>query len=124
MEQTVEEFYREFHVDETPMIADLALDADLIDIFSARSDDEERSAAVLLKEHRRTIVDKVNYWTGVRRTLVRTLVLAIERLAELDLVVVGERRRQQMLELTVYITTLAMTFLTGKKRLKHRRPAR
>jgi hypothetical protein len=125
MEQTVEEFYRQFHVDETPMIADLALDADLIDIFSARSDEDERSAAALLKEYRRTIVDKVNYWTGVRRTLVRTLVLAVEkRLAELDLVVVGERRRQQMLDLTVYITTLAMTFLTGKKRLKHRRPAR
>jgi hypothetical protein len=125
MEQTVEEFYREFHVDETPMVADLALDSDLLDIFSVRTDPEEKSAAALLKEHRRTIVDKVNYWTGVRRTLVRALVLAVEKqLAELDLVVVGERRRQQMLDLTVYITTLAMTFLTGKRRLKHRRPAR
>lgn len=125
MDQTVEEFYQQFHVDESPMIADLALDADLLDIFPSRTDDEARSAAALLKEHRRTIIDKVNYWTGVRRTLVRTLVIAIEkRLDELDLVVVRERARQQMLDLTVYITTLAMTFLTGKKRLKHRRPAR
>lgn len=125
MDQTVEEFYQEFHVDESPMIADLALDADLLDIFPTRTDDEARSAAALLKEYRRTIIDKVNYWTGVRRTLVRTLVLAVEtRLEELNLVVVRERARQQMLGLTVYITTLAMTFLTGKKRLKHRRPAR
>ena len=125
MDQTVEEFYQQFHVDESPMIADLALDADLLDIFPSRTDGEARSAAALLKEHRRTIIDKVNYWTGVRRTLVRTLVIAIEkRLDELDLVVVRERARQQMLDLTVYITTLAMTFLTGKKRLKHRRPAR
>jgi hypothetical protein len=125
MEQTVEEFYQEFQVDESPMIADLALDADLLDIFPNRNDDESRSAAALLKEYRRPIIDKVNYWTGVRRTLVRTLVLAVEtRLAELNLVVVRERARQQMLDLTVYITTLAMTFLTGKKRLKHRRPAR
>jgi hypothetical protein len=125
MEQTVEEFYREIHVDESPMVADLALDADLADIFPANEDADARSAAALLKEYRRTIIDKVNYWTGVRRTLVRTLVLAVEeRLASLSLTVTKERRRQQMLDLTVYITTLAMTFLTGKKRLKHRRPAR
>ncbi|HEV7768631.1 MAG TPA: putative zinc-binding metallopeptidase [Thermoanaerobaculia bacterium] len=126
MEQTVEEFYRELHVDESPMIADLALDADLLDIFPPPTGDEEtRSAALLLREHRRTVIDKVNYWTGVRRTLVRTLVIAIEeRLTELALVSVRKEARKQMVELTVYITTLAMTFLVGKKRLKHRRPAR
>ncbi|HYC59542.1 MAG TPA: putative zinc-binding metallopeptidase [Thermoanaerobaculia bacterium] len=126
MEQTVEEFYRQIHVDESPMIADLALDSDLTDIFPAAGEDEEtRSAALLLREHRRTVIDKVNYWTGVRRTLVRTLVMTIEkRLAELELVAVRTRSRNQMVELTVYITTLAMTFLLGKKRLKHRRPTR
>ena len=128
MEQTVEQFYREFHVDESPLIDDLALDADLTDIFLARhraGDRDIRPAAELLAEHRRDIVDKVNYWTGVRRTLVRALVLTIERrLAELDLVSLRERGRQQMIELTVYITTLAMTFLTGRKRLRHRRPER
>ena len=126
MEQTVEEFYREFQVDESPLVADLALDADLLDIFPHPGKDEEtRSAALLLREHRRTVIDKVNYWTGVRRTLVRTLVIAIEkRLTELELMAVRERARQQMVELTVYITTLAMSFLLGKKRLKHRRPTR
>jgi hypothetical protein len=121
MEQTVEEFYREWHVDETPMVADLAVDSDLIDIFGSGGDGD--TAAQLLALHRRDIVDKVNYWTGVRRTLVRALVQAIEkRLTELNLIATRERSRQQMIELTVYITTLAMTFLTGKRRLRHRRP--
>ena len=129
MEQTVEEFYREWTVDETPMVTDLALDSDLIEIFSgsgaAAASAAGLPAAELLAEHRRDIVDKVNYWTGVRRTLVRALVLAIERrLGELGLVATRERTRQQMIELTVYITTLSMTFLTGKRRLKHRRPER
>jgi hypothetical protein len=49
--------------------------------------------------------------------------VAIERrLAELGLAATRERSRQQMVELTVYITTLAMTFLTGNRRLRHRRP--
>ncbi|HYH06019.1 MAG TPA: putative zinc-binding metallopeptidase [Thermoanaerobaculia bacterium] len=118
MEQTVEEFYREWQVDERPMIEGLALDADLLDIFSGRGD---RPAVELLAEQRRTIVDKVNYWTGVRRTLVRTLVNAIdERLRALEL----HGTPRQITELTVYITTLAMTFLTGRKRLRHQRPNR
>jgi hypothetical protein len=123
MEQTVEEFYRQIHVDESPMIADLALDADLTEIFSAPTDAGATSAADLLAEHRRTLVDKINAWTGVRRTLVRELVLAVERrLRELALTATPERSRQQMIELTVYLTALAMTFLTGRKPLRHRRP--
>jgi Putative zinc-binding metallo-peptidase len=124
MEQTVEQFYRDLYVDETPLISDLALDNDLIDIFAKRgaTDTESRRASELIAEHRRDIIDKVNYWTGVRRTLVRALVEAIEkRLDALDLVAVRERSRQQMIELTVYITALAMTFLTGDKRLRHKR---
>ena len=125
MGQTVEEFYREVHVDETEHIADLALEADLTDIFTTRRDGDVLPAAELLREHRRDIVDKVYYWTGVRRTLVRALVLAVERrLEDLELLASRERSRQQMIELTVYITTLAMTFLTGRKQLRHRRPKR
>jgi hypothetical protein len=126
MEQTVEEFYREWQVDETPMVGGLALDSDLVDIFGAAvaaAAPQGRAAAELLAEHRRAIVDKVNYWTGVRRTLVRRLVGEVERrLRALELHATPERTREQMIELTVYITTLAMTFLTGKRRLKHRRP--
>jgi len=126
MEQTVEEFYRETTIDETRMIDGLALDADLTDIFvdppRQRAGVDYRAASQLLGEHRRDVVDKINYWTGVRRTLVRALVMAVERrLAELDLAAEAARSRTAMVELTVYLTTLAMTFLTGTKRLRHRK---
>jgi hypothetical protein len=127
MEQTVEEFYRETTIDETRAIEGLALDADLTDIFvdttRQRAGVEYRAASQLLGEHRRDVVDKINYWTGVRRTLVRALVSAVERrLGELDLAADVARSRTAMVELTVYLTTLAMTFLTGNKRLRHRKP--
>jgi hypothetical protein len=125
MEQTVEEFYREFHVDETPLVEGLALDTDLEDIFDTPSESPgalEKKASKLLADHRRDIIDKVNYWTGVRRTLVRALVLSIEqRLDELGLCVARDRSREQVVELTVYITALSTTFLLGSKRLRHRR---
>jgi hypothetical protein len=127
MEQTVEEFYRATSTDESTVIAGLPLDTDLIDIFvnadhrSARR--EYRPAAELVAEHRRDIVDRVNYWTGVRRSLVRTLVESIERqLAELELFADIQRSRSHMVEFTVYVTTLSMTFLTGGKSLRHRKP--
>lgn len=125
MDQTVEEFYREFQVDESAMIEGLALDADLAEIFSPATNDETETtpAAKLLAAQRRHLVDKVNQWTGVRRTLVREIVLAVERrLGELGLMVTPERSSRQLIELTVYITALAMTFLTGRKPLRHRRP--
>jgi hypothetical protein len=123
MEQTVEEMLREFHVDERDVVADLALDADLLDIFPQANGDVP--AVELLREHRRNLIDKVNYWTGVRRSLVRALVDAVEeRLVALQLVAEKERSRQQMIELTVYVTALSMTFLTGKKRLRHPRTKR
>jgi hypothetical protein len=126
MEQTVEEFYRETTIDETRMIESLALDTDLTDIFvdspRQRPGGDYRAASQLLAEHRRDIVDKINYWTGVRRTLVRALVTAVERrLGELDLAAEVSRSRAAMVEVTVYLTTLAMTFLTGNKRLRHRK---
>ena len=119
MEQTVEEMFRQYHVDETEMIAGLALDGDLLDIFHERG---ERDAAALLHEHRRQLIDKVNYWTGLRRSLARALVDRVEeRLRALQLTVPPERSRAPLVELTVYLTTLAMTFLTGDRRLRHRR---
>jgi len=126
MEQTVEEFYREVHRDESRYVRDLALDSDLTDIFVEPSrcdaNADYRAADELLAEHRRDLVDKVNEWTGVRRTLVRALVLAIEaRLRALGLATPRERTRTAMVELTVYITTLAMTFLTGSRPLRHRK---
>jgi len=128
MNETVEDFYRRRDVDESRIVDALALDADLTDIFvepqRRRESREYRDAAELIGEHRRDLVDKINYWTGVRRTLVRALVLAIERrVAELGLSAETQRSRSEMIDLTVYVTTLAMTFLTGNRRLRHRKPS-
>jgi hypothetical protein len=113
MEQTLEELFRQYHEDESETIAGLAVDADLVDIFPER---EGRPAAELVAQHRRELIDRVHYWTGVRRSLVRALVVAIQhRVQELGLAA----NRPQLIELTAYITTLAMTFLTGNRRLRH-----
>lgn len=120
MEQTVEQMLREYHVDETPIVADLPLEADLRDIFTP-TDPDAPLAADSLAGMRRDIVDKVSSWTGVRRSLVRSVVLAIEQhLRELEL----RATREQMIELTVYITARSMAFLTGKRRLRHPRSNR
>ena len=62
---------------------------------------------------RKEIVDKVTYWTGVRRPLVRALVESIEqRVQALGLAVETARESAQLVEMTAYATTLAMNYLT------------
>ncbi|HSP16636.1 MAG TPA: putative zinc-binding metallopeptidase [Thermoanaerobaculia bacterium] len=120
MEETIEEFYRTHTRDHSLSIANLALDADLDDIFDhvpeGASPDGYRKASLLVNDHRKEIVDKVSYWTGVRRPLIKSLVEAIARkVDELNLVVDPKREREQVVELTVYTTTLAMTFFTSRR---------
>jgi hypothetical protein len=121
MEETIEEFYRETTRDETEVISALALDVDLDDIFSHQDQDELdpeklRKASEVVLDHRREIVDKVSYWTGVRRPLVKTLVEAIARKAdEQELSSEKARENEQIVELTVYITTLAMNFFAARR---------
>ena len=119
MEETIEEFYRNRTRDHSQAISDLALDADLDDIFlhpEQVDGDKHRKASEIVNEHRKEIVDKVSYWTGVRRPLVKTLVEAIGRkVDELGLVIDPKREREQIVELTVYTTTLAMSFFTVRR---------
>ena len=119
MEETIEEFYRETTRDESQAIADLALDVDLDDIFFHPDQIEaerQRKASEIVLEHRKDIIDKVSYWTGVRRPLVKTLVEAIGRkVDELGLVIDNKNEREQIVELTVYTTTLAMNFFTSRR---------
>src|SRR5262249_12256933 len=87
METTVAEFYRRSTEDERPTM-ELPLDTDLADIFTAsrRRKKGVRPAADLLREERKTLVDKITYWTGVKRPLVRKLVESIDsRVGELKL---------------------------------------
>jgi hypothetical protein len=77
MESTVAEFYRQPTAEEIP-IAEMALDADLLDIFNvSKRKKGSRSAQELLHQHRKEVVDKVAYWTGVQRPLVKKLFEAI-----------------------------------------------
>ncbi len=119
MEVTLADFYRQTTPDESHAIADLALDSDLADIFikpSKRRRRGIRPAAELLGERRKEIVDKVTYWTGVRRPLVKKLVESIEeRVAALGLAVTQGREQASIVEITAYTTTLAMNYLTRGK---------
>ncbi len=115
MDLTVEQFYRAHTPDEAQAIAELALDTDLTDILikpAPRRRDGVRPAGPWLAEHRKAIVDKVTYWTGVRRPLVRALLASIEaRVAALGLAVETARENVQLVEMTAYATTLAMNYL-------------
>jgi Putative zinc-binding metallo-peptidase len=111
METTVADFYQK-------ALAQLPLETDLVDIFDASKRRKKgiRPAADLLRENRQTIVDKVTYWTGVQRPLVKALVEAIEsKVAEMALRVETECEKERLTEVTVYSTALAMNYLARGK---------
>lgn len=115
MDITVERFYHDHTPDEAQAIAELALDTDLGDILTKPAPRRRagiRPAAPWLADHRKAIVDKVTYWTGVRRPLVRALIGSIEeRVTALGLAVETARENAQLVEMTAYATTLAMNYL-------------
>ena len=120
MEETIAEFYKEHSRDESDLIGDLALDADLDDIFlqpdQVAEERAEKAGASVMK-HRKEIVDKVSYWTGVRRPLVKTLVESVAaRSDEMGLVLDRSREAEHIVELTAYVTTLSMNFFVGRRR--------
>ena len=117
MEDTVEQFY-ESHAFEQRDAGELLLDTDLQDIFnvSPRKRKGVRPAQDFLRENRKLIVDKIGYWSGVQRPLVRNLVESIEKRAgELNLRVEIASEKQALAEIIVFITTLAMNYLTRGK---------
>jgi hypothetical protein len=120
METTIEEFYRQkADPGVAAVAADLPLETDLRDMFSRprrSSSRGARPAAQLLSENRKDIVDKITYWTGVRRPLVKDLVESIERrVGELNLSAHRSREPKLLVEITAYATTLAMNYLTRGK---------
>jgi hypothetical protein len=112
MRLTVEEFYRRAEK-ERNLRVDLAMDAHLSEIFLTRKPREGRPAAAIVMKYRRELIDKITYWTGVRRAVVRALVEAICKNCE-RLKLWGEVGRESayLVELTAFGTTLAMNFLT------------
>ncbi len=117
MDVTVAEFYQKALEHEVAP-GELPMETDLRDIFniSKRKRKDVRPAAELLKENRKTLVDKVNYWTGVQRPLVKKLVESIEaKTHELGLKADVKREREYLTEVTVYATALAMNYITRGK---------
>ena len=117
MKITVEQFYRRLQRMNGAAV-NVALEADLADLFIARGRRRKnvRPACDLVEEHRTTLTDKVTYWTGVRRGVVRALIDRIVRTCrELDLHAEIGRESVHLVELTAYTTVLAMNYLTRGK---------
>ncbi len=91
-------------------------DGDLKDIFERRvpagKESEWLLASDFLNRHRKEIVGKVTYWTGLNEILLRSLVNHFrDRARELKLWVNPARSGETLMELTAYTTTLAMNKL-------------
>src|SRR5262249_41669587 len=90
--------------------------------FLTRKPREGRPASGIVTKYRRELVDKITYWTGVRRPVVRGLVEAIAKNCERSKLW-GEVGKEPayLVELTAFGTTLALNFLqrgnvTGDRR--------
>ena len=117
MKVTVAEFYRRLGR-RNGAAENVALETDLADLFIAQGRRRKgiRPAWELVEEHRTLLTDKITYWTGVKREVVRALVERMARSAkELNLVAECGREQQYAVELTAYATTLAMNYLTRCK---------
>jgi hypothetical protein len=117
METTVADFYQRALEGQLSSV-ELPLDADLGDIFHAsrRRQKGVRPASDLLRENRKALVDKITYWTGVQRPLVKHLVESIEgRVGELGLRAEVKAEKEQLTEVATYATALAMNYLTRGK---------
>jgi hypothetical protein len=116
MDKTVAEYYQASGEPQTPI--ELPLDTDLVDIFilSKRRKRGVRPAVDLLREAHKPLIDKITYWTGVRRPLVRALIESIEaRVDALGLAADIKREQEHLAEITAYATTLAMNYLDRGK---------
>jgi GNAT superfamily N-acetyltransferase len=114
MRVTVEQFYRRL-MKQNGAAVNVALESDLLELFVSRGRRRKgiRPAWELIGEHRKTLTDKITYWTGVKRPLVRALVERIERTCrEHQLYALPGREAAYLVELTAYGTTLAMNYLT------------
>ncbi len=117
MESTVGEFYRLSLPEEIP-VQELALDTDLADIFNVSRKRQKgvRPAQEMLREHRKPIVDKIAYWSGVQRPIIMRLVESIcKRVEDLGLRVDVRRESEYLTEFTVYTTALSMNYLVRGK---------
>ena len=122
MNMTVEEFFRQQQPAPEPI--DVTLEHDLRDLFGPRRK-REGSAAEFLRQHRAVLLNKIEYWTGVRRPVVRALVERFEdAAARAGLTVPRGAEAATLVEVTTYATTLTMNHLTHGGFFPRARPRR
>jgi hypothetical protein len=69
-----------------------------------------------MRENHQAMVDKLTYWTGVQRPLIKRLVQAIEsKVDELGLRADMKCEKEHLTEVSVYATALAMNYVTRGK---------
>jgi len=102
------ERYREPVIEVPPFF-----DGDLKDLFDGRPERKDAlPAAEFLRRRKRTLVKRVNYWTGVQESVVGSLVShLIERAEALGLVAEGRRTARRWIDIVAYVTTLCMNHL-------------
>ncbi len=115
MEMTVGEFYQ--HNGTDAPLGDLALDTDLRDIFDASKRAKQAVPAdTFLHRHRKTVTDKVAYWTGAQRPVIKKLVeLIAKRVDELKLSADGSRESEHIVQISVFLTAMAMNYMARGK---------
>jgi len=114
MKLTVEQHYRRF-MRRNGAAVNVALETDLADMFLKRGRRRKgiRPAAELVEENRLALTDKITYWTGVKRPVVRALVERMIRACRgRQLFAEVGREPEYLVELAAYGTTLAMNYLT------------
>jgi hypothetical protein len=113
MEFTLAEFYRQQTAANAAAV-EVEMHADLPAIFRARRRRAGvRPAADLVLAHRELLTDKIEYWSGVRRAVIRGLLESMVRQCrELKLYASTDKEPQYLVELAAYATTLAMNYLT------------
>jgi hypothetical protein len=124
MNMTVGEFFQSQAPTPTPV--DIALEHDLRDLFARRRKDRY-PAGDFVRKHRGDLINKIEYWTGVPRPVVRALVERItETVDAIGVTVVPGSEPATLVELTTYATTLAMNYLTHGRFIprSRRRPER
>src|SRR5262249_10344058 len=108
MKVTLEQYYRR-GMKSNAAAVNVKLESDLVDLFIPRGRRRRnlRPAAEMLEEYRTILTDKITYWTGVKRPVVRALVERIIRTCrELELSATAGRESRYLVELTAYGTTL------------------
>jgi hypothetical protein len=124
MDMTVGEFFEAAQPEAAPV--EVTLDTDLPDFFVRKRGRGTglRPAADFVRENRADLINKIEYWTGVRRYVVRALVDGIaEAAGRLQLSVDTKGEARALVELTAYATTLSMNYLTRGSFVPRVRPA-